>query len=550
VKAYLEDLNLTDKVEIHTSPNMLSAANVVKPSPDGKYIVNLTELPVSEPMVESICDHEIGTHLLRMLNDEHQAWHESRSRYNLGDPWVTEEGFATINTYRSMQGNKIMYPQALKYYATCLGAEMGFVQLYKELEVYVPEAKRRFRLCCRVKRGLVDTAEPGAFNVDQAYFKGAVDILRKMDSINFERLYSGQVALEDLDKVHFLVRKEVLRLPKFLNSASSLKTYLKHCRQMVEDNRLHVSRLDAKGQKPVFIRAAKEFFAKSTGGRERSASKTTTAVEAEKHQMSNTLPVLNAMRLNDLAKPKQYPLPSPLEDPPSPQIEEPRRTVDLQWLAELAKPSTQRAQSEPKKMSSSSKDQARKMVLPSTLWERRLDFLATPKVSATNENSPSTKKDKENDTTKTKTSSSSSKKNSSRDRGAVSAISPVQPRASSSEAKRHKTTGELLMPTPTLEGNVNISNERASMKKSKSDEKSVHDVDQAAQKEHQREDCAQTDEGPHKKQKPRSRSHSKSKCSTTRSSRLNTPRIMPPSARELPVRQELKMGVCVPMLSV
>jgi len=268
VQHYLEDLNVDDKVEIRTRPNMLSAANIVNPSQEGKYIVNLTENSVSEQMVESICDHEIGTHLLRMLNDEHQAWHGCRDRYNLGDPWVTEEGFATINTYRSMQ-TKIMFPQALKYYAICVGAEKGFAELYKEMEPYAPDARKRFRMCCRVKRGLINTAEPGAFNIDQAYFRGAVEILRKIDTLQVARLYSGQVAHEDLDKVYFLLRKEVLRLPKFMNSPQALKTYMKHCRQMLEENFLTVE-TPRRNMKSVFIRAAKELFTKNSKERSRS----------------------------------------------------------------------------------------------------------------------------------------------------------------------------------------------------------------------------------------------------------------------------------------
>jgi len=277
VQQYLEDLNVEDKVEIRTNPNMLSAANIVNKSSEGKYIVNLTENSVSERMVESICDHEIGTHLLRMLNNEHQVWHRCRERYNLIDPWVTEEGFATINTYRSMPG-KIMFPQALKYYATCIGSKVSFMELYKKMEIYNPDPKRRFRMCCRIKRGLRDTSEPGAFNIDQAYFRGAFEILRKIDSLQFARLYSGQVALEDLDKVFFLLRKEVLRLPKFMNSAQTLKTYMKHCRQMLEENFITIDPTDK--MKSTFMRTAKELFTKAS--KEKLAAKTQRELELKR----------------------------------------------------------------------------------------------------------------------------------------------------------------------------------------------------------------------------------------------------------------------------
>ncbi|CAE8677750.1 unnamed protein product [Polarella glacialis] len=98
VADYLKEHNVEDKVEIRIVEGMLSAANVVKPSPDKKYIVNIAKGMISKPIIHSICDHEVGTHLLRMMNDEHQVWHGFRDRYKLANPWTTEEGFATLNT--------------------------------------------------------------------------------------------------------------------------------------------------------------------------------------------------------------------------------------------------------------------------------------------------------------------------------------------------------------------------------------------------------------------------------------------------------------------
>merc|ERR1719482_984581 len=157
--------------------------------------------------VQGICDHEVGTHLLRMMNDEHQVWHGIRDRYKLANPWTTEEGFATLNTYQSMPC-RLMYPQALRYYAVCRGAQSGFVELFHELMTHTSDPKRCWQMCCRIKRGMIDTSLPGAFYLDQAYFKGAVEILRHLDEVDFGRLYGGQIALQDLDKVHFLLRKE------------------------------------------------------------------------------------------------------------------------------------------------------------------------------------------------------------------------------------------------------------------------------------------------------------------------------------------------------
>mmetsp|Transcript_116275 Transcript_116275/g.183847 ORF Transcript_116275/g.183847 Transcript_116275/m.183847 type:complete len:880 (-) Transcript_116275:173-2812(-) len=257
VADYLKDHNIEDKVEIRLVDNMLAAANVTKPGADEKYVVNIANGPISWNMVQGICDHEVGTHLLRMMNDEHQVWHGSRDRYKLANPWTTEEGFATLNTYQSMPC-RLMYPQALRYYAVCRGAQCGFVELFNELREHTSDPKRCWQMCCRIKRGMVDTSLPGAFYMDQAYFKGAVEILRHLNEVDFGRLYGGQIALQDLDKVHFLLRKEVVRLPRFLNSADTLKTYIAHCRRLIKENQIEAA--VEKVCKPVFIRTAREFF--------------------------------------------------------------------------------------------------------------------------------------------------------------------------------------------------------------------------------------------------------------------------------------------------
>lgn len=302
VSAYLKDPNIDDKVEIRLVEGMLSAANVVKPSPDEKYVVNIARGPVSRPILESICDHEVGTHLLRMMNDEHQVWHGCRERYKLANPWTTEEGFATINTYISLP-SKLLYPQALRYWAVCRGAQIGFVELFHELRNIVKDEKRCWQICCRIKRGMFDTSLPGAFYIDQAYFKGAVEILKHLDEVDFGRLYCGQIALQDMDKVHFLLRKEVVRLPRFLNSAEKLQTYLVHCRKLIKENMIETS--TDRVCKRIFVRAGQEFFKKETKPNLRLTLPVLGGPLApiEKGCASNKS--LDLARLEDLARPKQ-----------------------------------------------------------------------------------------------------------------------------------------------------------------------------------------------------------------------------------------------------
>jgi hypothetical protein len=50
-----------------------------------------------------------------------------------------------------------------------------------------------------VKRGLGNTEERGGFYKDQNYLIGAVEILRKRGWIDFEKIYYGKFAPEEIN---------------------------------------------------------------------------------------------------------------------------------------------------------------------------------------------------------------------------------------------------------------------------------------------------------------------------------------------------------------
>lgn len=51
------------------------------------------------------------------------------------------------------------------------------------------------RYCIKTKGGLAEMDKPGACGKGQVYLEGAVDILRALDAIDFELLYSGRVSI-------------------------------------------------------------------------------------------------------------------------------------------------------------------------------------------------------------------------------------------------------------------------------------------------------------------------------------------------------------------
>ena len=75
-------------------------------------------------------------------------------------------------------GARFLFHTALMYWACAQAKALNFSKLFKALERFLPSAEKRWRLVLRVKRGLADQGKAGGFGKDQAYFEGAVAILR------------------------------------------------------------------------------------------------------------------------------------------------------------------------------------------------------------------------------------------------------------------------------------------------------------------------------------------------------------------------------------
>lgn len=187
--------------QIRFAATALAIASVTRSSPKSPFVVTIQESPVLAGMTRPICDHEAGTHLIRMANECGQAWFNRKQSWSLRNHHETEEGLATINSLLSVKHSLLLWSPALRYYATCKAASLGFVELFQDLQQFLDDPVRRFRLCVRVKRGIRDPSLPGAVNIDQAYFCGSVDILRNFRDFDLLLLYAGQIAVQDIDKV-------------------------------------------------------------------------------------------------------------------------------------------------------------------------------------------------------------------------------------------------------------------------------------------------------------------------------------------------------------
>eukprot|EP00658_Telonema_sp_P-2_P049006 TRINITY_DN37261_c0_g1_i2.p1 TRINITY_DN37261_c0_g1~~TRINITY_DN37261_c0_g1_i2.p1 ORF type:complete len:219 (+),score=24.86 TRINITY_DN37261_c0_g1_i2:275-931(+) len=206
---------------------MLAGASMNKA---GVLTVASEPIRVRRDSLVSTLNHEVGTHFMRRQNDKQQLWGSKKKRQNFGlrtEVTTTEEGLACLNTH--LNGNRWLWKAALHYYAACCAAEMSFAQLFEHLEQYLPDPNRRWNEVLRVKRGVVDLARPGCYPKDQCYFKGAVAILRQVDSIDFMLLYSGRISLEDLAYVDTMrdIVIPPMYVPDFLEDVESYRQRLR-----------------------------------------------------------------------------------------------------------------------------------------------------------------------------------------------------------------------------------------------------------------------------------------------------------------------------------
>jgi hypothetical protein len=240
---YLSLMGLQDSVDVEISMSPVSVASVSRGT---RPKVHISPLPVSASIVKSVCAHELGTHLLRMLNDDHQMWGKGgrRAAFSLKPHHNTEEGLACLNglVLFSPDSPPLLFHAALRYLAVVLAQDSDFVGLFKQLSNHILDKEECFRFCARAKRGVTNTAIPRASGCmkDQSYLIGAIDILSNIESIDFVALYAGLIDREDCVRLKNVLRVEGIRLPPFLQSQARLAMYKKRLRQIAEVNNIAV----------------------------------------------------------------------------------------------------------------------------------------------------------------------------------------------------------------------------------------------------------------------------------------------------------------------
>lgn len=111
-----------------------------------------------------------------------------------------------------------MYRSALNYYAAFMASKLSFVELFNDLEKYIDSRLNRWRFVLRLKRGLIQTSEPGGLYKDQCYLEGAVEFLQNRNSLDIIGLFTGKISIEDLNKpkIQKVLNKESIKLPTYV----------------------------------------------------------------------------------------------------------------------------------------------------------------------------------------------------------------------------------------------------------------------------------------------------------------------------------------------
>jgi len=196
VREYLEQNNLQNIIKYHFSSSYIARTSVFQDTLQIRTPVQYRALAI-----ESVLDHEIGTHIFRRLNDIKQPWHKKYTAFGFQPYLSTEEGMAVIHSQISLPDRLLFYP-ALNYYAVCRAETLSFSELFADLKKFISDRQRRFNICLKVKRGIADTSVPGAFTKNQVYLEGTIRVAQWLVKNDFaiEKLYVGKIDTIDLNK--------------------------------------------------------------------------------------------------------------------------------------------------------------------------------------------------------------------------------------------------------------------------------------------------------------------------------------------------------------
>lgn len=232
IHAYLQHHNLQNIVSLRFSEHFIPRTAI-----DGYEMKIRLPIDYREKGIKGVLHHEIGTHVLRRLNEEKQPWHEKREMYGFKNHRETEEGLATLHSYIE-KSESLMWYTSVQYYACSLAPSESFSGVYKALRPYLDDPERRWNVTMRAKRGIADTSEGGGYTKDQVYLRGVVSVGKWLVANNFEldKLYVGKIAVEDAQRFVPIAIQNGLYIPTFYSDDPA--RYKKKILTILETNNL------------------------------------------------------------------------------------------------------------------------------------------------------------------------------------------------------------------------------------------------------------------------------------------------------------------------
>lgn len=177
-----------------------------------KPTLNYTQEEIQRLMV-----HEVEVHVYRALNGARQPFKiftEGLAGYD-----ETEEGLAIIAEERA--GCLSIDKRQIKLYAgRCFAVKKAFNNSFYDTYIFLTNffpSDLSYRLTERVKRGLKETLQKGAFTKDLHYIAGFNKTQRYVkEKGDITILYAGKIGLNDVECVRSLIEEGILKEPKYL----------------------------------------------------------------------------------------------------------------------------------------------------------------------------------------------------------------------------------------------------------------------------------------------------------------------------------------------
>lgn len=208
---FLQENNLEDEIEVKWIKNHISKASHYKGA-----LKLRDNFDFRENKFLAALYHELGTHALRRINYQQQPFYKKKDQHDFAEYLPTEEGLAAFHSLLA-RSFKIDYYHALIYLATDTALKQSFVDTFKFVNQYLQDKQRSWRLTVKFKRGMYDTADPGAFTKSIVYLEGMLEVWQYFQQTDFDLpgLYYGKIAVEDIAQAKKLNPDFEPHLPAF-----------------------------------------------------------------------------------------------------------------------------------------------------------------------------------------------------------------------------------------------------------------------------------------------------------------------------------------------